>query len=137
MQGQYINNLRFADDIVLLAENEEDLQFLVSEVDTFSKKFGLTINKSKTAVQVLNRDKIQLNIQIDGKSLDQVENFIYLGGVISEIPTSENDIKRRVGLAMGAMQKLNSIWTSKDIKNSTKLNLYRVLLRNMDTKESR
>jgi hypothetical protein len=79
VQGQYINNLRFADDIVLLAENEEDLQFLVSEFDTFSKKIGLTINKSKTAVQVLNRDKIQLNIQIDGKSLDQVENFIYLG----------------------------------------------------------
>ena len=79
VQGQYINNLRFADDIVLLAENEEDLQFLVSEVDTFSKKFGLTINKSKTVVQVFNRDKIQLNIQIDGKSLDQVENFIYLG----------------------------------------------------------
>ena len=78
-------------------------------VDTSSKKFGLTINKSKTVVQVLNRVKIQLNSQIDGESLDQVENFIYLGGVISEIPTSENDIKRRVGLAMGAMQKLNSM----------------------------
>ena len=78
-------------------------------VDTSSKKFGLTINKSKTVVQVLNRVKIQLNSQIDGQSLDQVENFICLGGVISEIPTSENDIKRRVGLAMGAMQKLNSM----------------------------
>ena len=81
MQGQFINNLRFA----------------------------------------VVRDKM-LNIQIDGKSVDQVENFIYLGGMISET-TSENDTKRRVGLASmgGAMQKLKS-WTSKDINyNSTRV----------------
>ena len=60
--------------------------------------------------------------------MEQVEKFIYLGGVISETPGSENDIKRRVGLAMGAMQKLNTIWKSKDIRNSTKIELYRVLI---------
>ena len=36
VQGQYINNLRFADDIVLLAESEEDLQSLVTKVDIYS-----------------------------------------------------------------------------------------------------
>ena len=128
VQGQYINNLRFADDIVLLAETKEDLQFLVTRVNTFSKKFGLTINISKTEVQVINREKVQLDILIDGKPLKQVEDFIYLGGVISETPSNENDIKRRIGLAMGSMQKLNPIWKSKDIKNSTKLELYRVLV---------
>ena len=44
---QCINNLRFADDIVLLAEYDNDLETLVTKVDTFSKKFGLTINKIK------------------------------------------------------------------------------------------
>ena len=128
VNGQIINNLRFADDIVLLAESKKDLQALVSKVDAFSKKFGLTINISKTEVQVISREKVQIDIKIDGKTLEQVENFIYLGGVISEVPSSESDIKRRVGLAMGSMQKLNPIWKSKDIRNSTKLELYKVLV---------
>ena len=50
LQGQYINNLLFADDTVLLTETKEDLQFLVARVDTSSKKFGLTIDISKTEV---------------------------------------------------------------------------------------
>ena len=95
---------------------------------SLKKKFGLTINISKTEVQVISRDKVQIDIKIDGKTLEQVENFIYLGGVISEVPSSESDIKRRVGLAMGSMQKLNPIWKSKDIRNSTKLELYKVLV---------
>ncbi|XP_072025202.1 uncharacterized protein [Amphiura filiformis] len=129
VQGQYINNLRFADDNVLLAETKEDLQFLVTRFDTFSKKFGLTINISNTEVQVINREKVQLDILIGGEPLKQVEDFVYLGGVISDLtPSNENDIKRRIGLAMGSMQKLNPIWKPRDIKNSTKLELYRVLV---------
>ena len=48
IQGQIINNLRFADDIVLLAPSENDLQTLVDKVQEWSKKFRLTINISKT-----------------------------------------------------------------------------------------
>ena len=105
-----------------------DDHLICTLVDTFSKKFGLTINKSKTEVQVINREKISINIQMDGQLLNhgQVENLIYLGVIISETPTSETDIKRRVGLAMGAIQRLNPIWNSKDIKRQTKL--YRVLV---------
>ena len=53
--------------------------------------------------------------------------------MISENPTSENDIKRRVGLAMGAIQKLNPIWNSNVIKRPTKLELYRVLVLSIAT----
>ena len=80
VQGQYINNFRFTDDIVFLTETKEDLQLLVTRVDAFSKKFGLTINISKTQVQVIKREKVQLDILIDRKPLKQVEDFIYLGG---------------------------------------------------------
>ena len=51
VQEQYINNLRFADDIVLLAESEEDLQSLVTKVGIHSKKFGLTRNISASAAK--------------------------------------------------------------------------------------
>ena len=47
IQGKIINNLRFADDIVLLASSENDLQLLVDKVQEWSKKFSLTINIGK------------------------------------------------------------------------------------------
>ena len=98
VQGQCINNIRFADDIVLLTETEEDLQTLVIKLNTSSKMFALIINRnrSETEVKVINRERINMSIRIDRKLLNQVVNFIYLGGVIFETPISKSDIKRRV-----------------------------------------
>ena len=83
-QGQIINNLRFADDIVLLAPSENDLQTLVNKVREWSKKFSLTINIGKTQVQVISKESMKINIKIDGKELELVDSFVYLGGVITE-----------------------------------------------------
>ena len=94
----------------------------------WSKKFSLTINISKTQVQVISKECMKINIKIDGKELEQVDSFLYLGGVITEKSSSEGDIRRRIGLAMGIMQKLNSIWNSSEISTQTKLELYRVLV---------
>ena len=56
IQGHLIDNLRFADDIVLLACNEIDLQFIVDCVQQWSSNFGLKINIAKTEVQVMGVD---------------------------------------------------------------------------------
>ena len=101
LQGLNINNLRFADDIVLMAETEEDLQALVTKVHTTSKSFGLTINIGKTEVQTISRTNQPISICIQGEQLNQVQSFTYLGGVINNDSTSSHDIKRRIGLAMG------------------------------------
>ena len=127
IQGQIINNLRFADDMFLLESSENDLKLLVHKVQEWSKKFSLTINIGKTQVQVISKDNTKINIKIDDKVLEQVDSFMYLGGVITNMTSSEGDIKRRIGLAMGIMQKLNSIWKSSEIITLTKLELYRVL----------
>ena len=46
---------------------------------------------------------------IDGKELTQVDNFTYLGGIISQDGSNSQDIKQRIGKAMGAVQKLYNI----------------------------
>ena len=51
-----INNLRFADDIALIAESEQDLQKLVSAVHESCSKLGLKISLSKTQVQVIGKE---------------------------------------------------------------------------------
>ena len=65
---------------------------------------------------------------IDGKELTQVDNFTYLGGIISQDGSNSQDIKQRIGKAMGAVQELYNIWNSTSIRVSTKTELYRVLI---------
>ncbi|GFO09438.1 retrovirus-related pol polyprotein from type-1 retrotransposable element r2 [Plakobranchus ocellatus] len=52
--GQNINNLRYADDTVLIAENKEDLQKLLNIVEEESRKKGLELNSRKTEVTVIS-----------------------------------------------------------------------------------
>ena len=54
MSGRTINNLRYADDIVLIATSQEALQRLVNKLSTVSREYGLEINTKKTSVGDLN-----------------------------------------------------------------------------------
>ena len=81
-------NLRFADDIVLMADSVEDLQTLVTNVHTLSRKFGLTINKDKTEVQMTTKESDPMSIYIDEEKLKQFETFTYLGVVITDKSTA-------------------------------------------------
>ena len=108
IQGKQIKNLRFADDIVLMAESADDLQVLVDRVQDSSCNFGLKINIAKTEVQAISKQKINLCITINGIQLKQVEEFAYLGGTISE----GGSIKDYATLVMskGWAQRGTQIW---------------------------
>ena len=57
---------------------------------------------------------------IDGKELTQVDNFTYLGGIISQDGSNSQAIKQRIEKAMVAVQKLYNIWNSTNRRISTK-----------------
>ena len=113
IQGNLISNIRFADDVVLLAEDVTDLQTIVDKVFQSSSDLGLKINIAKTEVQTISRNEIQLNININRQQLKQVDEFIYLGGTIESRGTCRADIKHRIGKAIGAVQRLQPIWAAK------------------------
>ena len=85
IHGHIINNLRFADDIALIAESEEELQTLVDKVHHSSSTFGLKINVNKTEVQNISKEPKHIHIMIDGKELTQVDNFTYLEGLSAKM----------------------------------------------------
>ena len=69
--GRNINNLRYADDTILMAESEEELKRLMMKVKDESEKVGLKLNFQKT--------KIMASItswQIDGETMETVRKFI-------------------------------------------------------------
>ena len=72
-----VNNLRYADDITLMAESEEELKSVLMKVKEESEKFGLKLNIQKT--KVMASDPIT-SWQIDGETLETVADFI-LGGL--------------------------------------------------------
>ena len=83
--GKNITNLRYADDIALMAESEEALQRIVDEVKMKSLEKGLKMNTKKTKTMVISRNTSapQVSVKVDGETLEQVQSFKYLGQTIT------------------------------------------------------
>jgi hypothetical protein len=128
VSGDRVNNLRFADDIALLANDQTELQDQISHLHEISTRFGLKISTSKTEVQCISRNPPVLSVNVGSDKLNQVEQFTYLGGVISQDARCELDIKRRINLATGITSSLSTIWKSKDISMKTKVRVYEALV---------
>ena len=128
ISGVIINNLRFADDIDLMAESEDKLQELTTRVHESSKRFGLKINGEKTKTMTIGKKKEKINIRLGGEELEQVKEFVYLGGVITEDAETTKDIRKRIGLASAMFGKLRKLWRSSNISIRTKIKLYETLV---------
>jgi len=70
--------------------------------------------------------KRDVGISIGSTTLKQVEDFVYLGGTISEDASTDRDTKRRTGLACGVMQNLNAIWKAKGHQQKNKSQSVRI-----------
>ena len=75
--GRNINNLRYADDITLMAESEEEIKSFLMKVREESEKVGLKLNIQKMKVMA---SRPITSWQIDGKTVETVSDFI-LGGL--------------------------------------------------------
>ena len=70
--GKYYNNLRYADDVALLATTEGNLQQLVNYVGKASARFDLSLNAKKTQVMVIGRHTSSINIMCNGAPLNKL-----------------------------------------------------------------
>ncbi|GFO18604.1 cyclin-dependent kinase-like 2 [Plakobranchus ocellatus] len=120
--GQNINNLRYADDTVLIAENKEDLQKLLNIVEEESRKKGLELNSKKTEVMVISRkqESPKCDIFINKVKLKQTEKFNYLGTIISNDGKTNREISARTAQAKINFQKMKTILTNKHISIETR-----------------
>lgn len=124
--GRRITNLRYADDIVLLASTVQELQDLVNRVSTCGKEYNLRMNVDKTKVMALNAEVIK--IQIDGTNVEQVSKFPYLGSVITDNTTCEADFRHRLVLGSTVLAKLKPLWQSHSLTLKTKIRLCKALV---------
>ena len=112
LPGKNINNLRYADNTTLMAENEEELKSLLTKVKDETEKVGLKLNIQKT--KIMGSGPIT-SWQIDGETVGTAADFIFLGSQISADGDCSHEIKRCLLLRRKLMLNLDSILKSRDI----------------------
>ena len=112
-----INNLRYADDTILMAESKEELKSLLMKVKE-SEKVGLKLNIQKT--KIMTSGPIT-SWQIDGETMETVTDFIFLDSKIPADGDYSHEVKRHLLLGTKAMTNLDSILRSRDIILLTKV----------------
>ena len=104
-----INNLRYADDTILMAESEEELKSILMKVKEESEKVGLKLNIQKMKIMASG---LITSRQIDGET---VADFTFWGSKITADGDCSHEIKRCLLLGRKVMANLDSIFKSRDI----------------------
>ena len=123
--GRNINNLRYADDTTLMAENEEELKSLLMKVKEESEKVGLKLSIQKTKMMASSPIT---SWPIDGETVETVSDFIFWGPKITADGDCSHEIKRSMLLGRKVMTNLDSILTSKVITLPTKVRLVKAMV---------
>ena len=126
--GRTINNLRYADDTTLLADSACELEELIERVRTESEKFGLFLNVSKTKVMVINQQEENTTIHAGNQAIEIIEQFNFLGSMISNQGGCSTEIRRRIAMAKTSMCTMHKLWKDRSISKSTKIRLVSTLI---------
>ena len=89
ISGRNITNLRFADDIDALAEEEQELEALVESLDKTCTRYKMEISAEKTKLMTNSANGTQREIKVKGQKLGTVTSFKYLGAVVSVLCCTE------------------------------------------------
>ena len=108
--GRNINNLRYADVTTLMAESEKELKSLLMNVKEESEKTGLKLNIQKSKIMAFSPIT---SWQIDGKAMETITDFIFLGSKITADGDCSYEIRRFLLLGRKAMPNLDSIVKSR------------------------
>ena len=115
--GINVNNIRYADDTAIIADSEEQLPNLINLIADENRKFGLEINKRKTFCMTVSKKNVspKCKLEIDGLEIKQVDKFKYLGSLIASDAKSDQEIKRRIGIAKTAFKCMPNVLTARNI----------------------
>ena len=123
--GVNINNLRCADDTVLLAEGPMFLQAILTAINEKGKPYGMEMNIIKTESMVISRKKpvTNISISVERKPIQKVDRMVYLGYMATEDGNCDKEIKRRIGIARTAFESMAKILTSRNISIELRLRI--------------
>ena len=118
--GTVLNNLWYADETVINAETEKNMQQLIDIVVRESENNRVYLNGSKSFTMVFSNSTViptcNITIHGHGTSLEQVNSFIYLGSMFTSDGRYVQDVRWRIGIAKLTFTYLENVLKSRDIK---------------------
>ena len=123
--GRKVNNLRYADDTTLMAENKKELKSRLMKVKEENGKSGLKLSFQKT--KIMGSSPIT-SWKIDVETMETVTDIIFLVSKITVDGDCNHEIKRLLLLGRKAMTNLDSILKSRDITLPTKFHVVKAMV---------
>ena len=123
--GTNINNHRYSDGTILMAENEEEQKRLLMKVKEESEKAGLKFNIQ--IIKIMAPGCIT-SWQIDGENMETVTDFISLGSKVPGDGDCSHEIKRCLLLGRKTLTNVDSILKSRDITLPTKVHIVKAMV---------
>lgn len=123
-----LTDLDFADDVALLRKTQPGLVQMTSALEVEAAKVGLRISASKSKILRVGYTGPHMAITVGQQQLQEVEEFTYLGSVITADGGSDRDVTCRIGKAAAMFQRLQPIWTTRSIALHTKIRLFNTIV---------
>ena len=120
-----INNLRYAGDTALMAENEEELKSSLMKVKEVNKKVALKPDIQKT--KTMTSSPIT-SWQIDGETMEIVTDFIFWGSKVTADGDCSHEIRSHLPLGRKAVTNLDSVLKSRDVTLLTKVQIVKAMV---------
>ena len=119
-----LEDLDYADDLGLLSSRHQDIQGKTENLAAAANQVGLKVNEQKT--QVLRKNaRTDEPIQLNGKPLEDVQEFNYLGSKITTDGDCMTEINSRISKAGQAFGMLRNIWKTNNLSLQTKIKIFK------------
>ena len=130
MGGEIVNVVCYADDAIIIAENNKDLQTMLNRLHDACKKYNMEISIDKTKCMTFSKTPVTCNLAIENKNIEQVSNFRYLGVDLVGGADLCEEIQAQVNKANAISGALKSkIWKNKDMAIKSKMRIYKACVR--------
>ncbi|XP_045454782.1 uncharacterized protein LOC123664232 [Melitaea cinxia] len=121
INGENLSHLRFADDIIIFAQTKDDLEGMINDLDRESRKVGLNMNTQKTKVMTNGTEE---PIYVLGNAIEYVDEYVYLGQIISLKDLTSKEVEKRIGNAWKRFWSLREIFKNEEISMAIKRKLF-------------
>ncbi|CAH2098347.1 unnamed protein product [Euphydryas editha] len=126
VNGENLNHLRFADDLVLFSECPRTLQQMLQQLSDQSAKAGLTMNTNKT--KIMTNSSKSHNILVNMQQIEYVDEYIYLGQLIATNKSMHKEIDRRIANTWKRYWSLSEIMKDRDMSIKVKRKVYNICI---------
>lgn len=133
VRSRFISELQYADDAVILGYSAEEMQRMIDVFVETYKGLGMEVNHAKTKILILRYDApsptTSLHINVDGNIIEKVDQFNYLGSLVTSNCNLDSEINQRIKSAGSAVFKLRRrVLDCKDLKKETKVAVYKAVV---------